>query len=125
MINRSRPFIYTTAPPPALTHAAISAIQLIRSQQGAALREKLFQNISILQPNHTSAILPVILGEYQTALDAAKNLKQKGYLIPAIRFPTVPKHTARLRITLSAKHPTGVVEDLSENLKLIRQNRIA
>ncbi|MFN4872672.1 MAG: aminotransferase class I/II-fold pyridoxal phosphate-dependent enzyme [Akkermansiaceae bacterium] len=119
MINRARPFIYTTAPQPAIAHAAISAIQLIRSQQGAILREKLFQNISILQPKHPSAILPVILGEYQTALDAAKNLKQKGYLIPAIRFPTVPKHTARLRITLSAKHPIEVVKDLSKNLNLI------
>jgi 8-amino-7-oxononanoate synthase len=120
MINRARPFIYTTAPPPALAHAAISAIELIRSQQGAALREKLFENISILQSKHSSAILPVILGEYQTALDAAIRLKQKGYLIPAIRYPTVPKHTARLRITLSAKHPTEVVKELSENLKLIR-----
>jgi 7-keto-8-aminopelargonate synthetase-like enzyme len=119
MINRARPFIYTTAPQPALAHAAISALQLIRSQAGAVLREKLFQNISILQPNHPSAILPVILGEYRTALDAAKNLKQKGYLIPAIRFPTVPKHTARLRITLSAKHPIEVVRDLSKNLNLI------
>jgi 7-keto-8-aminopelargonate synthetase-like enzyme len=49
-------------------------------------------------------------------LDASKKLGQNGYLIPAIRFPTVPKHTARLRITLSAKHPTGVVEDLVKQL---------
>jgi 8-amino-7-oxononanoate synthase len=120
IVNRARPFIYTTAPPPALAHAAISAIQLIRSEEGAALREKLFQNISILQPKHPSAILPIILGENQTALNAAEQLRQKGYLIPAIRFPTVPKHTARLRITLSAKHPTEVVEDLSRNLELLR-----
>ncbi len=116
IINRSRPFIYTTAPPPALAHAAISAIQLIRSEEGAELRKKLFQNISILQPNHPSAILPIIFGENQTALDASKKLEQNGYLIPAIRFPTVPKHTARLRITLSAKHPKGVVEDLVKQL---------
>jgi 8-amino-7-oxononanoate synthase len=116
IINRARPFIYTTAPPPALAHAAISAIQLIRSKKGAELREKLFQNISILRPNHPSAILPIILGENQTALDAAEKLKQNGYLIPAIRFPTVPKHTARLRITLSANHPNEVVEDLLKHL---------
>lgn len=112
IINRARPFIYTTAPPPALAHAAIAAIQLIRSEKGAALREKLFQNISILRPNHPSAILPVILGENQAALDAAEKLKQSGYLIPAIRFPTVPKGSARLRITLSANHPSEVVEEL-------------
>lgn len=119
IVNRARPFIYTTAPPPALAHAAISAIQLIRSEEGTALREKLFQNISILRPNHPSAILPIILGENQTALDAAEKLKQNGYLIPAIRFPTVPKGSARLRITLSAKHPGEVVENLLEELKLI------
>ena len=112
IINRARPFIYTTSPPPALAHAAISAIQLIRSEKGAALREKLFQNISILRPNHPSAILPIILGENQTALDAAEKLKQHGYLIPAIRFPTVPKGSARLRITLSADHPSEVVAEL-------------
>ncbi len=116
IINRARPFIYTTAPPPALAHAAISAIQLIRSKEGAELREKLFQNISILQKGHPSAILPIILGENQTALAAAEKLQQNGYLIPAIRFPTVPKHTARLRITLSAKHPSEVVEDLLKQL---------
>lgn len=120
IINRARPFIYTTAPPPALAHAAISAIQLIRSEEGSELRKKLFQNISILQPNHPSAILPIILGENETALDASERLKQTGYLIPAIRFPTVPKHTARLRITLSAKHPTEAVKDLSKILLQIK-----
>lgn len=120
IINRARPFIYTTAPPPALAHAAISAIQLIRSKEGAALREKLFQNISILQPDHPSAILPIIIGENETALAAAEKLKQNGYLIPAIRFPTVPKHTARLRITLSAKHSAEVVEDLLKQLHQIK-----
>jgi 8-amino-7-oxononanoate synthase len=120
IINRSRPFIYTTAPPPALAHAAISAIQLIRSEEGAELRKKLFQNISILQPNHPSAILPIIFGENQPTLDASEKLKQTGYLIPAIRFPTVPKHTARLRITLSAKHPTEAVKDLSKILLQIK-----
>lgn len=112
IINRARPFIYTTAPPPALAHAAIAAIQLIRSKEGEALRAKLFQNISILKPNHPSAILPIILGESQPALDASEILKQNGYLIPAIRFPTVPKNSARLRITLSAKHPIEAVENL-------------
>jgi 7-keto-8-aminopelargonate synthetase-like enzyme len=120
IINRARAFIYTTAPPPALAHAAISAIQLIRSKEGAGLREKLFQNISILQKNHLSAILPIILGDNQTALSAAEKLKQHGYLIPAIRFPTVPKNSARLRITLSANHPRSVVEELLEKLQQLR-----
>ena len=84
------------------------------------MRGQLFQNISILQQNHPSAVLPVILGENQTALEAAEKLKQNGYLIPAIRFPTVPKLTARLRITVSAKHPTEVVEELVKHLEQVR-----
>jgi 8-amino-7-oxononanoate synthase len=117
IINRARPFIYSTSPPPALAHAAITAIQMIRSKEGIALREQLFQNISILQLNHPSAILPIILGDNQTALAASEKLKQNGYLIPAIRFPTVPRDTARLRITISAKHSTEVVEDLVKKLE--------
>lgn len=113
IINRARPFIYTTAPPPALAHAAISAIRLIRSDKGAALRSKLFHNISILRKDHPSAILPIILGENQAALDASEKMKECGYLVPAIRFPTVPKGSARLRITLSASHPVEVVEELA------------
>jgi 7-keto-8-aminopelargonate synthetase-like enzyme len=90
---------------------------MIRSKEGIALREQLFQNISILQLNHPSAILPIILGDNQTALAASEKLKQNGYLIPAIRFPTVPRDTARLRITISAKHSTEVVEDLVKKLE--------
>jgi 7-keto-8-aminopelargonate synthetase-like enzyme len=120
IINRARPFIYTTSPPPALAHAAISAIQLIRSEEGTDLRKKLFQNIFMLRPNHPSAIIPVILGSNQSALAASEKLKQSGYLIPAIRFPTVPKDTARLRITVSAEHPAEIIENLLKNLKPIK-----
>lgn len=120
IINRARPFIYTTAPPPALAHAACAAIQLIRSEPGAALRESLFQNIQLLRPDHPSTILPIILGESEAALHMAAKLQENGYHIPAIRFPTVPKNTARLRITLSANHPTEVVESLSNQLLEIR-----
>jgi 8-amino-7-oxononanoate synthase len=120
IINRARPFIYTTSPPPALAHAAISAIQLIRSEEGTDLRNKLFRNIFMLRPNHPSAIIPVILGSNQSALAASEKLKQSGYFIPAIRFPTVPKDTARLRITVSAEHPAEIIENLLKNLNPIK-----
>lgn len=116
LINRARPFIYTTAPPPALAHATLAALDLVRSAEGQALREKLFHNISLLRENHPSAILPIIIGENQAALAASTALAEKGFLAPAIRYPTVPRNTARLRITLSADHPEEAVKDLAANL---------
>ncbi|MFM2197974.1 MAG: hypothetical protein RLZZ505_1406 [Verrucomicrobiota bacterium] len=114
--NRARPFIYTTAPPPALAHAALAAHGIIRSEEGKTLRETLFQNIAILRENHPSAIIPHILGDNETALAASATLREKGFLAPAIRFPTVPLGTARLRITVSAAHSRDEVEALAREL---------
>jgi len=113
IVNRARPFIYTTAPPPALAHAALASLNLIRSSEGKTLREKLFQNISLLRKNHPSAILPIIVGENQATLAASTALAENGFLAPAIRYPTVPRNTARLRITLSAAHPEEAVKALA------------
>jgi 8-amino-7-oxononanoate synthase len=115
--NRARPFIYTTAPPPALAHAALAALGIIRSEEGETLRETLFQNIAILRENHPSAIIPHILGDNETTLSASAALREKGFLAPAIRFPTVPQGTARLRITVSAAHTREAVEALADELK--------
>jgi 8-amino-7-oxononanoate synthase len=114
--NRARPFIYTTAPPPALAHAALTALGIIRSDEGKTLRETLFRNVAILHENHPSAIIPYILGDNGTALAASAALQEKGFLAPAIRFPTVPQGTARLRITVSAAHPRESVEALASRL---------
>lgn len=116
--NRARPFIYTTAPPPALAHAALTALGIIRSDEGTYLRETLFRNIAILRENHPSAIIPHILGDNETTLAASAALREKGFLAPAIRFPTVPQRTARLRITVSAAHPLESVEALARELHL-------
>lgn len=115
--NRARPLIYTTAPPPALAHAALAAFALVRSKEGTVLREKLFSNTSLLRPGHPSTIVPIILGSNEAALAAATSLSEKGYFTPAIRFPTVPKNTARLRITVSAVHPPESVTALADILR--------
>ena len=114
--NRARPYIYTTAPPPALAHAASAAFTLVRSDEGKRLRKKLFANTALLRPGQPSPIVAEILGTNEGALAASAALAEKGYLIPAIRFPTVPKGTARLRITLSAAHSPEVVKALSEQI---------
>jgi 8-amino-7-oxononanoate synthase len=112
LVNRARPFIYSTAPPPALAHAAAVALELIRSERGRGLRQKLRDNILLLG-NSPTAILPRVLGSNEAALAASAELADHGFLVPAIRFPTVPRDTARLRVSLSAAHPPEAVEALA------------
>lgn len=113
LINRARSFVFSTAPPPALCHAATTALELITSADGSALRQSLRQHIDILTNDHPSPIIPVILGENELALSTSQALEQAGFLVPAIRYPTVPRGSARLRISLSAAHPTAAVQALA------------
>ncbi len=114
LINRARSLIYTTAPPPSLAAAARAAVDHLASPAGEERRALLWRNIQqfIADAPPTfpraaltrSAIAPLIIGGEQAALDAARWLRDRGFLVPAIRFPTVPRGTARLRVTLSASH---------------------
>ncbi len=104
LINRARSFIYSTAPPPAIAHASLASLELIRSKDGKALRSQLQANISALNTEATTPILPIIIGENEEALEASAKLEEAGLMIPAVRYPTVPRGTARLRISVSAAH---------------------
>jgi 8-amino-7-oxononanoate synthase len=112
LVNRARSFIYSTAPPPALAHAAAASLALIRSQTGGALRRKLADHLSRMG-NPPTAIIPWIVGSNEAALAASAALADEGFMVPAIRFPTVPRGTARLRVSLSAAHTPEAVEALA------------
>lgn len=116
LVNRARSFIYSTAPPPSLSHAALTALELIRSEEGKSLREKLRENIALIADSPTP-IIPRILGSNEAALAASAALAEAGFMVPAIRYPTVPRGTARLRISLSAAHPAEAVAALKNALK--------
>ncbi len=116
LVNRARSYIYTTAPPPALAHAAIRSLEIIRSPQGAALRASLRGNVARLSTASESPIIPIRLGTNEAALAAAADMEIGGFLVPAIRFPTVPRGTARLRVSVSAAHPPDAVEALAKIL---------
>ncbi|AMN46779.1 8-amino-7-oxononanoate synthase [Steroidobacter denitrificans] len=116
LVNRARTFIFTTAPTPANTAAALAALSVYRSEEGAALRARLRSLIDLLRPGHPSAILPYILGENARAIDAARQLFGLGVYVPAIRPPTVPVGTARLRVALSAAHTQEMVLRLRDAL---------
>jgi 8-amino-7-oxononanoate synthase len=122
MINRARSFIYSTAPVPATAAAASAAIAFMQRPEGRERQERLWQRIgdfvreapeSLLPKTPVqSAIIPLILGDEDRALAAAQWLREKGFLVPAIRYPTVARGAARLRVTLSAAHTAEQVSAL-------------
>ena len=118
--NCARSYIFTTAPPPASVAAALAALSVVRSAEGAALRARLRSHVDRLRPGHPSPIVPVILGSEERALRASDELLRQGLWVPAIRPPTVPVGTARLRVTLSAAHHGDEVDRLAAALDLLR-----
>jgi len=117
LINKARSLIYTTAPPPALAFAATRAVSIVQSARGDELRAMLHRNKGILPmpiqgQNAPSAIIPLIIGDETEAMNASAALLERGYLIPAIRYPTVARGSARLRLTLSAAHEAAQIEGL-------------
>lgn len=120
LVNHARSYVYTTATPPALSVALAESVHLIA--QGDAPRSHLQSLIAQLRsglaglpwqlmPSHT-AIQPLLIGDNQQALQLSERLRERGIWVAAIRPPTVPHGTARLRITLSAAHSAADVEQL-------------
>ena len=114
--NRARTAIYTTGLPPAMVAAAIAALDLIEREPAyAALplaKARAFALAAGL-PEPASPIIPVVIGESQAALAASQLLEEHGFLVTAIRPPTVPPQTARLRLTFTAQHPDDEIERLA------------
>lgn len=120
LVNRARSFIFTTAPSPADVAAALAATRVVRSDEGGRLRRRLRDNIDRVAPGHPSPIVPIVLGEEAAALDAAARLLDRGVFVPAIRPPTVPPGSSRLRVTISAAHTDEMLDLLTAGLSDIR-----
>jgi len=114
--NVARSFIFTTASTPADMAAALAAVGVVRSAEGDALRDRLRGHVDRLRPGHPSPIVPVVLGDEATAVAASAQLERQGLLVPAIRPPTVPPGTSRLRVALSAAHTADQVDRLAAAL---------
>ena len=123
VVNRARPYIFTTASTPADAAAALAAAEIVRSQEGDDLRARLRGNVDQLRAGHPSPIVPVPCGDEQRALDLAAALLERGLLVPAIRPPTVPRGTARLRVALSAAHTLDHVRALRAALDELAPDR--
>ena len=118
LMNTSRSFIFTTAPPPGTAAAATTAIQIIQQEPERrarlwANRERLFTGLTqlgfSLSPS-VSPIIPILVGSAETALSFARYLFTEGVYAPAIRPPTVPDATSRIRITVTSEHTPGHIE---------------
>ena len=114
LVNRARSFIFSTAPVPAAAAAARAAVELVQSAEGAKRRDQLWSLVNRLKTGLAplgwalsgvnSAIIPLIIGPEDAAMQAAAALREAGIFVPAVRYPTVARSQARLRLTLTAAH---------------------
>ena len=136
LIQRARTYIFTTATPPAIACAVEAALDVIASEEGAERRARLTRHIAVWSAHaqrlsarfgwqwmpSPTAIQPIVIGENAPALALAAALEREGIRIAAIRPPTVPVGTARLRITLSAAHTDADIERLAHALEAAGQS---
>jgi 8-amino-7-oxononanoate synthase len=117
--NRARSLIYSTALPPAVCAASVAAVDFVMSERGQERRDRLWRNVSLMknglsalgiQNESRSPIIPIIIGDEGAAVEASRRLYERGIFVPAIRFPTVPKGKARLRVTVTAAHEQSDIE---------------
>lgn len=120
--TRARTFVYTTGLPPANAAAALAALDVIAAEPervaGPLAKARRFTRTLNL-PDATSAVVPIVLGEADRTLAAAAALEVQGFLAVAIRPPTVPAGTARLRIAFTAGHPDAEVDRLAEAVRTV------
>jgi 8-amino-7-oxononanoate synthase len=126
LIQKARPYIYSTASSPALAYALIRSLELIEGPIGQERRDSLRSNTVLWKQlaqfahwhllDSATAIQPIIVGSNETVLQLAKDLDRAGYWIPAIRPPTVPVGMSRLRMTLSATHTHDEISALANIL---------
>jgi len=125
LVNRARSMIYSTAMPPMVAAAALANLQIIRSEparrervlaSAARLREQIAFAWRLPRTSSPSQIIPLIVGSNNNVRAIAARLQDDGFFVPAIRPPTVPDGTARLRISLSSLHTNEEIDRLAENL---------
>ena len=125
LINKARPFIYSTAPPPCLAAAVVRALQLVddepwRRERVLALARLAHEALNPHAPFAGSQIVPVIVGADEAAVSLAQNVQDAGFDVRAIRPPTVPEGTARLRVSINAGHSEEQIRALAAAVRASR-----
>jgi 8-amino-7-oxononanoate synthase len=126
LINRARSFVFSTAPPPLVSAAALAGLEVIESDEGELrlrqLRDRVQQFAEIIgrnPPFPNSPIFPLMIGAENAAMRISRELLDVGFYVPAIRYPTVARGKARLRLTFSAAHSAEEVAELGEAVKRV------
>jgi len=122
LVNRARSFIFSTAPVPAAAAAATAGIRLLQSARGEQRCKILWDRVREFRPESTdsrflSAIMPVIIGDETKAVELAATLLEQNIYVPAIRYPTVARNQARLRVTITAAHSA---DDIAKFRKILQ-----
>lgn len=123
LVNRARSLIFSTGLSPADAAAASAALSIATDSEGDRLRERLRSSVDRFAPGHPSPILPIVVGDEGEAVAMSDRLLGRGLLVPAIRPPTVPPGTSRLRVALSAAHDDEMLDDLEAGLDAVRGDR--
>jgi 8-amino-7-oxononanoate synthase len=129
LINFAKHYIYSTAMPAAQAHATLASLQAKQTAERRTILAERIEQFKLLantaglalMPSNT-AIQPVLIGDAEKALTASEKLKALGLWVTAIRYPTVPKYTDRLRITLTAGHEIRDIEALVDGLQIVLQD---
>jgi 7-keto-8-aminopelargonate synthetase-like enzyme len=126
LVNHARSLIFSTALPPAALAASLAAVQLVRSALGDQLRQQLRENIDLLHARlHAGGvttvagitpIIPIMVGSEERAVALSKQLLAQGMYVQAIRPPTVPVGSSRLRVTVMASHTAQQIHQLADSL---------
>lgn len=126
LVNRARSLIFSTAPAPASAAAAEAGIRVIASEEGSQRNARLWHNVKSLASalkargpaahEPASAIVPVVVGDEDLAVQLSSRLRDQGFFVPAIRFPTVARGAARLRVTATADHDVTELRQFAEVL---------
>jgi 8-amino-7-oxononanoate synthase len=131
LVNRARSFIFSTAPVPAAAAAATAAIQFVQSSEGETRQKRLRarvaewqSQIAVRNSQIPGAIIPIIIGDESKAVAAATKLREQDIFVPAIRYPTVARGKARLRVTLTASHSAGDIATLVRALEQIMNRKL-
>lgn len=124
LINRARPFIFSTSLPPSAVGAAMKAVEIVESSSN--VREKLHENFRYMQSKiedtgfkniSSTQIIPVIIGENSKTMELQKKMEESGIIVAGIRPPTVPEGSARLRITINALHTKDDMDFLISRIR--------
>jgi glycine C-acetyltransferase/8-amino-7-oxononanoate synthase len=128
LVNRARSFIYSTAPPPSVSAASTAAVTIVASATGAQLLKRLRENLTEFHAQsgadivaENSPIVPKIVGSEESAMQLSRKLLDSGFFVPAVRYPTVARGAARLRITFSAAHKPEDISALSHAIRCCQE----